>query len=105
MPKHKKDKDTTAEEKADKVLSEVSVVEEKPAPKKEDKPKDKPVPAPVFGRKPSERRKAQSRRMTFDQYAKAKGFKEHHVPGLRAYCDNPDKLRTANEWDEHLKDY
>lgn len=101
MPKEKKNKDTGASKEFAPADFKKPSVEDKPAKA----PAEKLVAAPVFGRKPSERRKAQSRKMTFDQYARAKGFREHHVPGLRAHCDNPNKLRTATEWDEHLKDY
>jgi len=46
-----------------------------------------------------------AKRFTFDQYARKKGFREQHVPGLRAFVKNPRMRKTVEEWDDLLKDY
>ena len=45
------------------------------------------------------------RTMTFARYAKTKGLKTTHIPGMRAFCDNPNRPRTKEAWDAFFKDY
>lgn len=45
------------------------------------------------------------KRFTFEQYAVQKGVKEHHKSGMRAFCKNPDKLRTIEDWNKAFENY
>lgn len=58
-------------------------------------PKEVAVPVPA----------APVKRFTFEQYAVQRMIKEHHKSGLMAYCKNPNKLRTLEEWDKAFENY
>jgi hypothetical protein len=45
------------------------------------------------------------KRFTFEQWAVQKGLKEHHKAGMKAFCKNPNKLRTVEDWDKAFEGY
>lgn len=63
----------------------------------------KEAPAPSF--KKSRPKARPARKFSFDQWAKRKGVKPHHMAGLRAYCSNPHKPRTLDEWEKVFVNY
>jgi len=44
-------------------------------------------------------------RMNFDKYARKKGFRASHIPGLKAFAKNTNILRTQAEWDSFFEKY
>jgi hypothetical protein len=70
-----------------------------------------PVRAPVVvhthkAKKSAVRVKAtKEKRMDFDHYARRKGVKTTHVPGMRAFAKNPRIPRTYEEWDAYFAKY
>ena len=64
---------------------------------------EKVQPKPVSKVRPKKARPA--RKFSFEQWAKRKGVKAHWMAGLRAYCSNPHKARTLEEWEKCFKDY
>ncbi len=46
-----------------------------------------------------------AKRMNFDRYARSKGFRTTHIPGMKAFAKNPNMLRTLEAWDAFFKDY
>ncbi len=67
-----------------------------------------PVPVPVARTKKSATKRTKvkpTKRMNFSRYARSKGFRTTHIPGMRAFAGNPNMLRTMEEWDAFFKDY
>ncbi len=46
-----------------------------------------------------------AKRMNFNRYARSKGIKATHIPGMKARAGNPNIPRTLEEWDTYFLDY
>lgn len=53
-------------------------------------------PAPVV---------VQRKLLTFEQWAARKGFKKHHLGGIRAFIGDADRNRPFEDWDTAAKGY
>lgn len=63
-------------------------------------------PVPARKKSSTKRTKAKpAKRMNFDRYARSKGFRTTHIPGMKAFAKNPNMLRTLEAWDAFFKDY
>lgn len=43
--------------------------------------------------------------LTFEQWAARKGFKKHHIGGIRAFIADANRNRPFEEWDLAAKGY
>ena len=72
----------------------------------QDPQKPEVAAAPKRTKKSTVRSKAKKpRRMNFDRYARAKGFRATHIPGMRAFTKNPNIPRTLEAWDKFFEGY
>jgi hypothetical protein len=56
-----------------------------------------PIPVKVVKRLP--------RKVSFEQWARARGVKRHHKGGLKAHVLNPRTPRSYKDWDKAFADY
>jgi len=45
------------------------------------------------------------RKVSFEQWARARGVKQHHKGGLKAHVSNPNIPRSYEDWDLVFADY
>lgn len=49
--------------------------------------------------------KKKVKKISFRRWAISKGYKEHHLAGLRAFVPNVNVLKSAEEWDRLFDGY
>lgn len=43
--------------------------------------------------------------ISFEQWARLRGVKPHHMAGMKAHCASPTKPRTKETWDSLFENY
>lgn len=55
-----------------------------------------PAPVPVI---------VPAKLISFEQWARLRGVKPHHMAGMKAHCASPNKPRTKETWDSLFDNY